>query len=232
MLVRWLPLIIGAAPLLAVHVAFLIAVEYGYLPACIPYLDGCTSISATGRYPPANLLFRAVEMPIAFALLMLWPFVVQWLRELDPALPARSAQAILVSGTAGALALIVYVTFLGTTMPVYEFMRRFGIYFYFLGTALAQVLTAVALRRASRPLRDPVLNGLCSALLCLCALPFVLGLLNLVLKASLADPDAVENGIEWTASLMMQVYFLVLFAAWRHTGFAVEATLRVRPRRD
>jgi len=228
MLVRWLPLIIAAAPLVAVHTAFMIAVEYGYLTGCIPYVDGCASISATGRYPPASFLFRAVEMPIAFALLILWPFVVQWLRALDPALRARAANAVLVSGTVGALALVVYVTFLGTNVPFYGFMRRFGVYFYFLGTTLAQVITAVSLRGVCRQLGDPVLTRLSTALLWLCAMPFVLGLLNLVLKAVLARPDSLENSIEWTASLMMQLYFLVLFAAWRRTEFAVEATVRIR----
>ena len=68
MLIRWLPLFIGLVPLIGVHTAYLIAVDYGYLQLCIPYLDGCTSISGTGRYPPASFLFKAVEMAMAVAL--------------------------------------------------------------------------------------------------------------------------------------------------------------------
>ena len=62
MLIRWLPLFIGLVPLIGVHAAYLIAVDYGYLHLCVPYLDGCTSISATGRYPPASFLFKAVDI--------------------------------------------------------------------------------------------------------------------------------------------------------------------------
>jgi hypothetical protein len=65
MLIRWLPLIAGIVPFVGIHVCYVIAVKYGVLPACIPYVDGCTSISATGRYPPASFLFRAIELPVA-----------------------------------------------------------------------------------------------------------------------------------------------------------------------
>jgi hypothetical protein len=91
MLIRWLPLLIGLVPLVGVHAAYLIAVDYGYLPPCIPYLDGCTSISGTGRYPPASFLFKAVEMAIAAALPVFWYFSVKWLRALAPDWHALSA---------------------------------------------------------------------------------------------------------------------------------------------
>jgi hypothetical protein len=47
---------------------------------------------------------------------------------------------------------------------------------------------------------------------------FAIGILNLVLKATLADPDPAENRIEWIASILMQAWFFVLFVAWRRTG--------------
>lgn len=226
MLIRWLPLIAGIVPFVGIHVCYVIAVKYGVLPACIPYVDGCTSISATGRYPPASFLFRAIELPVATVLIVTWYFTVEWLRALRPALSKRVAAAILVSGVAGALALIVYVTFLGTTEPIYEFMRRFGIYVYFLGTVLAQLFVALSLRNA----RDTALGRLPDVLLLLCVSPFVLGLLNLAQKAVLAHAtaDALENSIEWFASTLMQAYFVVLYFAWRRTGFDVRIRSQLR----
>ena len=226
MLIRWLPLIAGIVPFVGIHVCYVIAVQYGVLPACIPYVDGCTSISATGRYPPASFLFRAIELPVATLLIVTWYFTVEWLRALRPALSKRVAAAILVSGVAGALALIVYVTFLGTTEPIYEFMRRFGIYLYFLGTVLAQLFVALSLRNA----RDTALGRLPDVLLLLCVSPFVLGLLNLAQKAVLAHAtaDALENSIEWFASTLMQAYFVVLYFAWRRTGFDVHVRSQLR----
>lgn len=222
MLIRWLPLIAGIVPFVGVHLCYLIAVEHGYLPACIPYLDGCTSISGTGRYPPASFLFRAVELTAAALLIFIWYFTVEWLRVLKPQLRSSTVVAILISGTIGALALIVYVTFLGTTEPIYEFMRRFGIYFYFLGTVLAQLFVALSLRG----IHNGSLGKLPDALLWLCASPFAFGLINLAQKAVLAHAtaDALENSIEWLASIMMQAYFVVLYFAWRRTGFDVRVT--------
>lgn len=230
MLIRWLPLIAGIVPFVGVHVCYVVAVQHGFLPACIPYVDGCTSISATGRYPPASFLFRAIELPVAAILIVIWFFTVEWLRALMPGLSKRVAAAILVSGVVGALALIVYVTFLGTKEPLYEFMRRFGIYVYFLGTVLAQLFVALSLRDA----RNPALGRLPDVLLWLCVSPFALGLLNLAQKAVLtyAMADALENSIEWFASTLIQAYFVVLYFAWRRTGFETRVTVGqgLRPR--
>ena len=226
MLIRWLPLFIALVPLAGVHVAYLIAVDFGYLQACIPYLEGCTSISATGRYPPASFLFKAVEMAMAVALPVFWYFSVKWLRALDPTWHGHAVWSIFLSGLIGAFALVVYVTFLGTQEPFYEFMRRFGIYFYFLGTVLAQLFLAVSLRGISRNLGDRALQRYAVAMLVLCLMPFALGFLNLAQKSLLPYEiaDRAENSIEWVASLMMQAYFFVVFLAWRRTGVEVSVT--------
>jgi uncharacterized membrane protein len=228
MLIRWLPLIAGIVPFIGVHICYVVAVQHGFLPACIPHVDGCTSISATGRNPPASFLFRAIELPFAAILVVIWHFTVEWLRVLKPALSRRMAVAILVSGVAGALALIVYVTFLGTKEPIYEFMRRFGIYFYFLGTVLAQLFVALSLRSAG----NAALGRLPDVMLWLCVSPFALGLLNLAQKAVLAHAtaDALENSIEWFAATLMQAYFVVLYFAWRRTGFEARVTVDQEPR--
>lgn len=233
MLIRWLPLFIGLVPLIGVHVAYLIAVDYGYLQLCVPYLEGCTSISGTGRYPPASFLFKAVEMAMAVALPVFWYFSVKWLRALNPGWHGHAVWSIFLSGLIGALALIVYVTFLGTKEPFYEFMRRFGIYFYFLGTALAQLFLAVSFRGIARGLPDRELSRLATAMLVLCLMPFALGILNLVQKSVFPyeAADRLENSIEWVASLVMQAYFLVVFLAWRRTGLVVSVTT-TRSRQD
>lgn len=222
MLIRSLPLYTGILPLLATGIAYFLGVQEGILPECIPYLDGCTSISSTGRHPPGSYVFKAVHMPLAAALLFMWYFVSAWLRQLSNDVGRGMRQTILYLGVIGAIASIIYVTFLGTTAPLYEFMRRFGIYFYFIGTLFAQLLTAIALVKISA---SPPLNGIRripSAMLALCAITFALGVLNVILKSILDDPDALENQIEWISVLMMQAWFVLLYVAWKKTGFGVE----------
>jgi heme/copper-type cytochrome/quinol oxidase subunit 1 len=102
-------------------------------------------------------------------------------------------------------------------------MRRFGIYLYFLGTVVAQIIVTLQLRKVA--VVNVELSRLVTIMLWLVALPFALGLLNLLLKATLADPDMSENRIEWIAALMMQAWFVVLYLAWRRTGFRVSVSV-------
>lgn len=224
MLIRVLPLVAGIAPVVGVSLAYWLAIESAALPACMPPLDGCVSISATGRYMPANLLFRAVMLPQSMLLVVVWYFAARWLRSLAPT--GKSHRSIVVAGVIGAIALILYVTFLGTKGPIYEFMRRFGIYIYFLGTASAQLMLAVALLRHAKQHSLQHLIRIASAMLWLCGLPFALGVLNLVLKSVLDNADFAENRIEWIAAILMQAYFVATYFAWRDTGFSIAVDTR------
>ena len=232
MLLRLLPLVSGFLPLLGIHASYLIAVDAGRIPACLPYIDGCTSISATGRYPPATYLFKAVMLPEAVLLLLYWLCTSVWLRALEAtagASRARSSARLPLLGGGGALALIVYVTFLGTQEPFYEFMRRFGIYFFFLLTVLAQLDQSLRMRRYARQFNHASLLRITRVQLALVALPFALGALNLTLKAILQDADKPENAIEWIAVLAMQSHIILTYFAWRASGFDVEFKVAHKP---
>lgn len=226
MLLRLLPLIAGVVPLAAVFGAFWIGVANEVLPSCTPIIDGCVSISATGRKPPGSFLFRAVMMPQSMLLLIVWFFSILWLRSLEPGLGRWTSRAILVSGVIGSLAMIVYVTFLGTKEPVYEFMRRVGIYFAFIGVGVAQIVIAFALHRISRSSQFDRLAKTASVMLGLCAMPLALGILNFILKSILDDAGNAEKRIEWVVFVVMQCYFFVLYDAWRFTGFTASVSTR------
>ena len=209
MLLRGLPLITGLVPLVGINLAYWVGVNADVLPSCIPYIDGCTSISATGRYPPGDRLFRAVMLPQAVLLAGTWYFAASWLRSLSP--KSKAATPALACGLIGAAALILYVTFLGTKEPFYEFMRRFGIYLYFLGTGIGQLVLTLGFRHS--PWRQ--------AMLWILGIPWALGFVNLAQKALRADPDRLENAIEWVVSVFIQVWFVLLYVAWRKTYFRV-----------
>jgi hypothetical protein len=206
---RFLPLFAGVVPIAGIAAAYWLNVEAGLLPACLPLLDGCTSISATGRMMPGSMAFRAVLLPQAALLAFLWWFSVRWLEQVSP--ESRAGTPILICGATGAIALVLYVTFLGTEQPFYEFMRRFGIYFYFLGTGLSQILLTLAL--------SP--SRLRATMLWVIGTPLVMGLINLAQKLLLTDSNGIENSIEWASALLMQLWFVLLFVAWRRTGIGV-----------
>ena len=232
MLIRILPLLTGLLPVIAIHLSLVVAIYYGAVPSCFPYTEGCTSISATGRHEPASFIFKPAMMTSWAILVFYWLFNVAWLRSLaraagrDDSIGAWMAAV----GTTGAVALILYTTFLGTEAPFYEFMRRVGIYFYFGCTVIAQIILARHTLSLARTLSLPETLRAGQAQMTLALVPFILGILNLVLKATLENPDRAENIIEWIFALLMQSYFLLTIITWRETGFGGQ--FRVALERD
>lgn len=207
---RFLPVIAAILPFAGVTAAYWLNVDAGVLPSCIPYIEGCTSISATGRYLPGSLPFRAALLPQAALLCALWWLSVEWLKSIGT-VGVKMRRTILIVGVIGAIALVVYVTFLGSKHPVYEFMRRFGIYFYFLGTALAQLLLTISMARST----------LRRLMMIVIVTPFILGIANLLVKLVITDTNAIENTVEWISALLMHAWFVLLFVAWRRSGLTV-----------
>lgn len=218
-MLRWLPFIAGLMPLIAMFGAFALGVAYEVLPDCNPIIDGCRSISATGRQPPGSFLFRAIMLPNTIVLAFVWYLSVRWLHALPPGLGRGNGMAILIAGMVSVIAFIVYVTFLGTKEPIYEFMRRTGIYFGFAGGAFAQLFVALAMWKTD-------LRPIAKAMLTVNFIVLALGVLNLVLKSTLADADPAENRIEWIATILLQSWFFLLFIAWRRTDVDFAVTTR------
>ena len=92
-------------------------------------------------------------------------------------------------------------------------MRRYGIYLYFVGTAVAQIAVSLAI--------EP--SRLRRVMLAIMATPFVLGLYNFIQKELIADLNSIENRIEWIVALLMQAWFLALLVAWRRSRFELIA---------
>ena len=221
MLIRYLPLFAGLLPFIAMCGAYSIALIAETLPVCNPFIDGCVSISATGRTPPGSFLFKAIMLPLGVLYVFVWYFSVLWLRELNSLLSRTASGSILFFGVMGALALIIYVTFLGTNEPIYKFMRRTGIYFGFLGTGMAQLIISIVLYRINRNHPWLRMKGVILTMLLLSLGQYAFGVLNLGLKSILVNADAAENRIEWIVALLMQCHFVLLYWAWRVSGFTL-----------
>jgi hypothetical protein len=160
-------------------------------------------------------------LPQSIILSCYWLFNVAWLRALTISAEQvpRNTYAVGTFGVAGSLFLILYVTFLGSQEPFYEFMRRYGVYMYFLLNVIAQIILASKVLPLARTLAMQRLVRLTKLQLLLAWFPFALGALNLVLKATLDDSGPAENRIEWIFAMQMQLYFIVSYFSWKETGF-------------
>ena len=234
MLIRVLPLVTGLMPIVAIHVSLVVAMTAGPITPCNPYIDGCASISATGRHEPASFIFKPAMMSSWVLHVFYWLFNAAWIRALsaEAGNSGRRGTPMAVIGCVGALALILYVTFLGTQAPFYEFMRRFGVYLYFLFTVIAQILLARDTLGLSRSLGLQDIGRIGKAQMTLALIPFALGALNLILKATLENPDPPENAIEWIFALLTHVFFLLTYYSWRATGFDGRFTVSLPGARD
>jgi hypothetical protein len=226
-MLRALPLVTGLLPIFTVFTCYWIAIHTAGVPSCNPFTDGCTSVSATGRHPPASYLFKGAMLPQSILLSAYWLYSVAWLRALEASAgaPRRSGTTVGIVGVTGSLFLILYVTFLGSEEPFYEFMRRYGVYMYFALNVIAQLWLVYRILPFARQRADTRLLVLTRLQLVLAWVPFALGVLNLVLKASLENSRPFENRIEWIFAMQMQLYFLISYFSWRETQFSASFTV-------
>lgn len=213
-----LPLSIALLFLGAVHLAWWLSIKADYIPACVPYWDGCVSISRAARHGLGNHLFRLAVLPCATLHLLTWWLACAWLREPGGG-TGRAGAALLMLGTASALALAVYAAFLGTDGETYRFLRRYGVVVYFGCGYLAQLLF---MRLAKR--RGKLAPGVAGAMLAVCVAMLGLGLASVVTGLALTDPalkDRWENAFEWQLGLLLVGWFVLLAILWKRDGFAM-----------
>lgn len=211
-------LLAGLLPIVAAHAAYLLNVHEGVGLAaefvCMPYLDGCVSISRAARSGSGLLLFRALMLPSALLLFLSWHFARNWLTHVQ-ACSRQRAWSIAGLGMAGALFLVLYVTALGNEDEWYRWQRRYGVIFYFGGTALAQLLLVWVLWPARRSLAAGRLTRPIAALTALVSVQWALGVFSSIKRLLFDDPeliDRIENVIEWWYALPMSLAFFVI--AW------------------
>jgi hypothetical protein len=243
--IRPVALVAALLPFFAVHTTYLVAASHGLVDWCNPYFDSCTSISATGRKPPASYLFRATMLPAAVIMMAYWWLNFVWLRHLwlqhvrvhqpdllypgavgrgqgqTPVLPA-SAHWMLWLGMAGCIGLILYVTVLGERGDAWAMQRRIGTVLFFSFTYLAQLLLAGQLLRLRGQLPQTV-PRLLIAMLVLCAILLGAGLLTVILDAwDEVFYESVEDAFEWVLTLLLQSNFLLGYFTWREAGWTLE----------
>ncbi|HUR42203.1 MAG TPA: hypothetical protein VM240_13645 [Verrucomicrobiae bacterium] len=206
--VAWLAALV---PALAANLAYLISAYAELVPWCVPYLEGCTSVSRAARHGVAAPVFKALMLPYCVVLATFWWLAARWLGAVRPE-RRRTQRALPMLGLVAAIATATYALALGVDGELYQWLRRYGINLSFALTVLAELLLAAALvnePRVPRSLRRAMI-GLCLAML-------MLGLASLPLQYLVADRHAALNAIEWTYSLLMLAFFPLVGAAWRRT---------------
>lgn len=214
-----LALLTGLLPLLVVNIAYVVSVTGEHIPRCIPYLQGCTSISAAGRYGLSYFFFKAGMIPAAIILVRFWIVCRQWLLTLGDT-DGRMVRSMAYLGCISAVFLILYTVFLGSKGDVYNFMRRTGVIIYFSFSYLAQLMLLARLQhlQAARLIEIPayILKGKMTVVIGL----LVIGLGSIPISNFVVDKHRPENAVEWTYALLMISYYFLTWRACHHVVLA------------
>ncbi len=218
---RTLALFVTFLPLFAINAAYFISVSAELVPRCIPYIEGCTSISRAARQGDAIFLFRASMIVEAVLLMWYWRFAQCWLNKLRARGAVnqgkRSAQIMYFLGVVGAFFLILYADYLGTSGEFYRFMRRHGVLFYFTLTPLAQLIMLSQLYKLR--MFAPDLNirlGVLRYQLGILLLILLMALISLLLGYIYGSSFERENIIEWNYALLLTAYFGGSIVMWKN----------------
>jgi hypothetical protein len=192
------------------------------VPTCFVYLEGCTTISSTGRAPPESLWFRATIIPTAVLTIICWRLIGGWLQCLEKKSYKGSA-IIQTLGILSGLFLIFYTVALGFIGPEYVVQRRIGVTLFFGFTFLAQLLLAQRLWNFSNKHPDKYPKKIAGLKIVLCWFLLIAGLISIPVSNYIGT-DEPQNIVEWIFSVLLYSYFLAVFWAWQVTGFKARLT--------
>ena len=159
---------------------------------------------------------------IAYSVLLIWFWIYaqQWL-DLLYGHRTKASRAILWLGIAGALFLILYIDFLGTTGEINRFMRRYGIMIFFTFTPLAQLLMLKQHYRILQTVKnntkrpDAMQPTVLRYQLIVILLMLLIGIISIVLDVTHNKTDVSQNIVEWNFSLLLNLYFIGMIYMWK-----------------
>lgn len=218
--ILFVPLWAALVPLITINVTYLIAADLEHVRSCIPYLQGCTSVSSTGRELPESLVFKAGFLPTALVLTFFWHFSASFLASVGQA--SAKLHTLRVLGVITGIALTTYALTLGVNDGIFPELRRAGIVGFTLCTFLAEVLFWMWYA----PLRNDATRRIWLALIVLSlALP-MLDVVSEIAKWAGAPRKPTNNTIAWNAFVVTSVYYAVVARLWWLHGFGYQLGIR------
>ena len=215
MILQHVPVSVWVLCWMAGIISYFVSISGGYVPECIPFIEGCTSISRAGRYGYSYFIFKALMIPAATLIIIYWIMTISWLKAQGDTSKSASHLILFLGVTAG-LFLILYTCFLGSEGSVYRLMRRFGTTVFFLFSYMGQTLLAY------RCYKMFGLTQLTGWKLGLCALVTIQLVTFALAEQFIADSDWIENAIEWQSASILTFLPVLTWLLWRKSGFRIE----------
>ena len=203
------PLIAFILPILTVLISYYLSIKFDYVQFCIPNIDGCTSISQVGRYPPINYFFKTFMFISIFIIFIYWKSNYTLLSHNNSLLLYKFTFLL---GIFSVIFFALYITFLGEG-DYYRFFRRIGIFIYIFFTVISELLLSISYKKNSYLFKnDKIINFKYYFNLVLST--FGLILLPLVIYKIIDYPN-FKNIVSWNYFILIQINFLITFFCWK-----------------
>jgi len=204
-------------PLATINLTYLLAASHGQVDWCVPYIHSCTSISATGREPPAYFVFKGLMIPAAVLLMFYWLLCATWLRTLG-CRHGRWRALVVGLGILGGGGLIFYSLMLGWIGDIYRFHRQTGVTAFFAFSFFSQLVVTWLLEKRPQIHRDFARQM--RWLRINIALIWLLGLASIAI--GYINPDLYkrsDDAIAWNFTLLLCCHILITGDLWRRSGW-------------
>ena len=203
------PLIAFILPILTVLISYYLSIKFDYVQFCIPNIDGCTSISQVGRYPPINYFFKTFMFISIFVIFIYWKSNYTLLSRNNSLLLYKITFLL---GIFSVIFFALYITFLGEG-DYYRFFRRIGIFIYIFFTVISELLLSISYKKNLYLFKyDKIINLKFYFNLVLST--FGLILLPLVIYKIIDYPN-FKNIVSWNYFTLIQINFLITFFCWK-----------------
>jgi len=200
---RVLALICFILPTTTVIISYLISVKLNLVTACIPNIEGCTSISRAGRYVPVKYFFKPMMFLYAIFLFLFWYNFLEKIKTINV-----SEKKFPWFATFSILFLILYIVFLGEG-KIYEFFRRIGIYIYIFFTVITQFLISKKLYLIKQKIKKIYNIKFIKVNYFLTLFLVIFGIILLpILLIKIDNFPEIKNIISWNYFFLIQLYFL------------------------
>ena len=206
---RIISLLAFILPIFTVLISYFLSIKYNYVIFCIPNIEGCTSISQVGRYPPVNYFFKTFMFISIFIIFLYWRFNYILISRKELLLIHKLT---FLFGILSVIFFSLYIIFLGEG-DYYRFFRRIGIFIYIFFTVISELLLSISYKkRINYFLNFQIINLKFYFNLLLSI--FGLILLPLVIFKIINYPN-FKNIASWNYFILIQFNFLISFFCWK-----------------
>ena len=192
--------LVSLLPFLAIHLSLILSIQNDFLVFCNPYIDGCYSISRVARQPYSIIIFKVLMVISAGFLFFLWQRIFKKEKNKIP----------ILIGQIGSFFLVLYIIALGNDGFIYEFMRRIGVFIFYIFTLTSQWIftfsQSIKKAKFSSNINLLKFTSFSQILLFIIATPFFLIIKN---------DGSIENIFEWWITLFITIWFFVNFLYYK-----------------